>query len=164
MCIRDSFHHIVNRTSVFMRRDSILLELIWVWPMLASFDDPCSVLWTSSSNLERFRNFGNHTTCAYSRWGLTNVMYNWRKRSGVRWKKLLLIKPTIEFVFFTWLNICSSNDRSLSKITSKSFSLKTWSSTLFPSLYEWTCFMFSKYQHMTFSRVKPQNPSRCPSA
>ena len=102
-----------------------------------------ALLWTPSSSLECFCNFGDHITCAYSRWGLINVMYNWRKRSGVRWKKLLLIKPTIEFAFFTGLNMCSSKDRSLSKITPRSFSLKTWSSTLFPSLYEWACLMLS---------------------
>ena len=66
--------------------------------------------------------------CAYSRCGLTKVVYSFLKRSQSRNEKLCLIKSTIVLAFFTFSDICSEL-KAESTLTPRSFSTKTCSSS-----------------------------------
>ena len=100
-------------------------------------------LWTPSIKFTCFRNFGDQTDCAYSRWGRTNVQYNVYKIFGVRFSKPRLIMPSMELALFTCLAMCSSNDNSASIRIPRSFSENTCSSWLPPREYGCACFIFS---------------------
>ena len=59
---------------------------------------------------------GVHSSCPYSRGGLTKVVNNFFIRGSSRYEKVLPLKPAIAFAFFTFTEMGSSNFSSASGI------------------------------------------------
>ena len=76
---------------------------------------------------------GDHTTVAYSRWGLTRDFYNVRKISVSRNVNILKMMPKFLLAKLTFDVMWSLKVSLLSIMTPKSFSLATFSMTWVPS-------------------------------
>jgi len=79
-----------------------------------------ALFWTFSNDSVSCRWWGLHTELAYSRWLLTNGLYNIIKASCFISLKFLLIMPSILFALLIWVAICSLKDISDWKITPNS--------------------------------------------
>ena len=78
--------------------------------------------WTFSIEILSFFKYGDQITEAYSKWGLTKVLYKVLNISISMYVWVLNIIPSVLFALFTDVWMCTPNFKSLSKVTPKSFS------------------------------------------
>ena len=81
-----------------------------------------ALLCTFSSLVMSWRRNGPHTQLAYSRWGLTNVLWKGRNMSSSMYANVLRIRPTILFLLLATTPTCLLNFRDGLNGTPRSFS------------------------------------------